>query len=262
MKKHTLDYERMPGHWVLASLGKKVLRPGGLELTRHMLGSLNVGEKDKVVEFAPGLGITAQMTLQHNPWSYTAIEQDEEAASSVRNYVKGDRRHCIVANAEQTSLPDQSATIVYGEAMLTMQAPAQKRRIISEAKRVLQPGGKYAIHEMCLFPDNLDEQTKEKIQKDLSVAIRVNARPLTVTEWKQQLEEQGFIVTDVRTAPMHLLHPKRMIRDEGLAGVLRIGFNVIRQPKARKRVLNMRRQFMKYGQYLQGVTIIAEVPKS
>ena len=32
-----LKTEKMPGHWVLARLGKRVLRPGGMELTRRML---------------------------------------------------------------------------------------------------------------------------------------------------------------------------------------------------------------------------------
>jgi ubiquinone/menaquinone biosynthesis C-methylase UbiE len=261
MSSKSLDYEKMPGHWLLASLGKKVLRPGGLELTRHMLNSLNVNEKDVVVEFAPGLGITAQMTLKANPGEYIGIEQDEAAASSVRKYLTGESRSCIVASAERTGLPDQSASVIYGEAMLTMQAPAQKKRIVSEAKRLLKPGGKYAIHEMCLFPDDLEAKTKEGIQKDLSQAIRVNARPLTVTEWKQLLEEHGFRVTNVKTAPMHLLHPRRMVQDEGFGGVLKIVSNVIRHPKARKRVLGMRRQFLKHGQYLQAVTLTAEIPE-
>lgn len=114
---------------------------------------------------------------------------------------------------------------------------------------------------MCLTPDNLDAKTKEGIQKDLSGAIRVNTRPLTISEWKEQLELQGFVVTDIKTAPMHLLRPKRMLQDEGITGVLRIATNVIRQPKARKRVLMMRKKFMKYEPYLQGVTMIAELPK-
>ncbi|MFP4173650.1 MAG: SAM-dependent methyltransferase, partial [Candidatus Hydrogenedentota bacterium] len=35
--------ERMPGHWVLAQMGKRVLRPGGMELTRAMLEALAIG---------------------------------------------------------------------------------------------------------------------------------------------------------------------------------------------------------------------------
>ena len=43
------------GHWVLAKLGKRVLRPGGLELTRWMVSQLAIQPTDDIVEFAPGL---------------------------------------------------------------------------------------------------------------------------------------------------------------------------------------------------------------
>ena len=261
MSQQALDYEKMPGHWVLASLGKKVLRPGGLELTRHMLSSLNISNLDTVVEFAPGLGVTANMTLQKKPYEYIGVEQNENAASSVRSYLNGERRTCIVGDAQNTGLEDNVASVIYGEAMLTMQSAKQKKQIVAEAKRILRPGGKYAIHEMCLTPETIDEETKAAIQKDLSVAIRVNARPLTISEWKQVLEEEGFIVTEIKTAPMHLLRPKRMIQDEGILGVLRIASRVLSNPKARKRVLNMRAQFTKYEQYIQGVTMVAQLPE-
>ena len=56
---HEPPAEKMPGHWLLAKMGKRVLRPGGLELTRRLLSELAVTAVDDVVEFAPGLGITA-----------------------------------------------------------------------------------------------------------------------------------------------------------------------------------------------------------
>src|SRR5215208_2548433 len=56
-----LKTEKMPGHWVLARMGKRVLRPGGMELTRRMLDALRISESDDVVEFAPGMGVTARV---------------------------------------------------------------------------------------------------------------------------------------------------------------------------------------------------------
>ena len=49
---------KMPGHWLLARLGKRVLRPGGLELTRSMLHSLGVRHSDAGI--AAGLINTSQ----------------------------------------------------------------------------------------------------------------------------------------------------------------------------------------------------------
>ena len=39
----------MPGHWVLARIGKRVLRPGGMELTRRVLERLAIKPSDEVI---------------------------------------------------------------------------------------------------------------------------------------------------------------------------------------------------------------------
>jgi hypothetical protein len=44
---------KMPGHWLLARLGKRVLRPGGLELTRSMLRSMLIQKRKPHHEDGP-----------------------------------------------------------------------------------------------------------------------------------------------------------------------------------------------------------------
>lgn len=252
-----LDYERMPGHWLLAQLGKRVLRPGGLELTRRMLEALEIQSTDHVIEFAPGLGVTARETLQRNPLSYTGVERDEAAAQQVQSYLEGSDRRCLVGRAEDTGLPDAAATVVYGEAMLSMQTPGHKASIVTEAARLLQPGGRYGIHELSLEPDDMAEEKKSEINKTLSDAIRVGARPLTPTEWKTLLNENGFQVETQVTAPMHLLEPARFVKDEGLPRTLRFLFKVATTPAARRRILKMRSVFRQYASNLSAITLIA-----
>jgi SAM-dependent methyltransferase len=251
----------MPGHWVLAKMGKRVLRPGGLQLTRQMLDRLDVGPTDDVVEFAPGLGITAAMTLKRGPRSYTAIERDHDAAAAVARQLTGPSQRCVVGTAEETGLPDACASVVYGEAMLSMQMPSAKSRIISEAARLLVPGGRYGIHELCLVPDNVDEETREAIQRDLSGDIHVGVRPLTVQEWRELLQSAGLAVASEYQAPMHLLEAGRLVRDEGLFRAIRFAWNVAWHRSARSRVLNMRRTFRKYRNHLAAVAIVAAKPK-
>lgn len=251
---------KMPGHWLLAKMGKRVLRPGGLELTRVMLERLGIDSGDEVVEFAPGLGVTARMTLSRQPASYTAIERDEGAAAEVSRYLTGPHRRCQLGSAEQTGLPDQSATVVYGEAMLTMQGPEQKRRIVAEAFRLLKPGGRYAIHELSLTPDDLPRAVQEDISREMSRNIHVGARPLSASEWRDLLASAGFRIQSEATAPMHLLEPRRLIRDEGFPRALRFVFNVIRTPEARKRVFSMRRMFRRHRKHLAAISLIAVRP--
>lgn len=247
----------MPGHWLLAKMGKRVLRPGGLELTRAMLDRLAIGPGDAVVEFAPGLGVTARLTLSRQPASYTAVERDETAAAEVRRFLNGPGQQCRIGSAEQTGLPDQSANVVYGEAMLTMQGTEQKRRIIAEALRLLKPGGRYGIHELILTPDDIPAEVQEDVSREMSHNIHVGARPLTATEWRQLLEAAGFEIQSQATAPMHLLEPRRMIRDEGFFRALRFVFNVLRTPEARRRVFSMRKMFRKHREHLAAMTFVA-----
>ncbi len=253
------DADKIPGHWLLARLGKRVLRPGGLELTRVMLDGLAIQPADSVIEFAPGLGVTARMTLRRHPAPYAAIERDEAAAEQVRRYLTGPQQHCLVGDAEQTGLPDHSASVVYGEAMLTMQGPEQKRRIVAEAFRLLKPGGRYAIHELSLTPDDLPDSIRHEISREMSRTIHVGVRPLTAREWRELLENAGFTVHTGAMAPMHLLEPRRLIRDEGLIRTLRFILNVLRKPETRRRVLSMRRMFQRHARYLTAITFVAAV---
>src|ERR1017187_7311645 len=65
----------MPGHWLLARLGKRALRPGGTAMTSRLLRDACLSEAD-VVEFAPGLGRTATEILRNRPKSYVGVERD------------------------------------------------------------------------------------------------------------------------------------------------------------------------------------------
>jgi SAM-dependent methyltransferase len=250
--------KKMPGHWLLARMGKRVLRPGGLELTGRLLADLAIGPTDDVVEFAPGLGVTARLTLARNPKSYTAIERNQDAAAIVARYLAAPHQRCIEGTAEETGLPDESASVVYGEAMLSMQAATTKARIIAEAARLLKPGGRYGIHELCLTPDDVDQATRDAIQRGLSDEIHVGVRPLTAGEWSELLESAGFTVVAQHTAPMHLLEPARLVRDEGFLGAIRFAWNVAWHPSARRRVLAMRRIFRRYRHHLAAIAVVVE----
>lgn len=251
----------MPGHWLLARLGKRVLRPGGLELTTRMLAAAGIGGAD-VVELGPGLGRTARDIVALRPRSYVGVDDTSAATESVREVVRPVGGTVVVADAAVTGLPAASADVVVGEAMLTMQGDKAKRAIITEAYRILRPGGRYVIHELGLKPDTMPQETKDEIRRDLARSIKVNARPLTAAEWTQLLSDAGFEEVTVDYAPMALLNPARVLADEGPRGALRIVGNLIVRGAARRRVIGMRRTFHRYRRSLTAVAAIGIVPSS
>src|SRR5699024_9417250 len=181
LPQHERDAESVAGHWLLARVGKKVLRPGGRELSEWMVNSAEISGK-RVVEFAPGLGLTASLLLEEGPSSYTGVDSDADAVEVTRSAIGG-RGDMVVATAQETGLEKASADVVVGEAMLTMQGDSTKEKIVAEAARVLDTNGRYLVHELCLVPDDLADEIKTGIRRDLARSIRVNARPLTVAEW-------------------------------------------------------------------------------
>ena len=248
------------GHWMLAKLGKRVLRPGGRELTEFLIKELQITPEDDIVEFAPGLGFTANIACSYHPKSYTGVDLNQEAASVARKRIKYDKAKIINANAAESTLPDSYANKVYGEAMLTMQPLEQKKAIIAEAFRILKSGGYYGIHELGIEPDGVSEEIKEDLFKELSETIRVHARPMTTAEWTALLEEQGFKIIRVEHNPMLLLERSRIIQDEGWLRMLLITFNLLRFPEIRKRVKKMKECFRKHQDNLDAVAIIAQKP--
>lgn len=246
------------GHWILAKMGKKVLRPGGKELTLKLINNLNITHSDNIVEFAPGLGYTASLTIAKHPKSYTGVELNEQAASNLRKKINGNDQKIIVGNAANSSIKEDSVDKVYGEAMLTMHADHRKSEIIREAHRILKKGGLYGIHELGLYPNDISNEIKADIQKELSQTIKVNARPLTQNEWTVLLEKEGFKVVKVETNPMSLLEPKRVIDDEGVLGAAKIAYNVLTHPNERKRILAMRGVFRKYDKNMNAIAIVVE----
>lgn len=256
MSNQSINTEQ--GHWILAKMGKKVLRPGGKELTLKLINNLKIKHTDDIVEFAPGLGYTASLTLQKKPKTYTGVELNEEAASMLRKTINGNDRKIIVGNAADSTIKENFADKVYGEAMLTMHADHRKSEIIREAYRILKKGGLYGIHELGLYPNELNEEVKADIQKQLAQTIKVNARPLTQSEWILLLEKEGFKIVKIETNAMSLLETKRIIDDEGFFRTLKIIFNILTHPNERKRILAMRNTFRTYNKHLNAIAIVAE----
>lgn len=256
MSNKILDTEQ--GHWLLAKMGKRVLRPGGKELTVKLLEELRINNQDNIIEFAPGIGFTALKVLEKKPKSYTGIELNEQAANGLRRKLFGNGVDIVVGSASNVSMEDCCADKLYAEAMLTMHANHRKLEIIKEAYRLLRIGGYYGIHELALTPDNISEEDKHTIQQELAKSIRVNARPLTKNEWVNLLEQAGFKIVSINHNAMLLLNWRRILDDEGFLRSLKIGFNILLNRKARKRIFEMKSVFKKYKNNLNAIIIVAK----
>ena len=253
------EASRMQGQWLLARLGKRVLRPGGLGLTRRLL-TVAPAHGGRVVELGPGVGRTAELPPAFHPSSRTAVGPDPEGRERVTAILEGHpEAGSVVADAAATPLPDASADLVVGEAMLTIQSSEHKREIIAEVARVPAPGDRYVIHEPALRDDRSPEELKA-VRQNISRTIMVGARPLPQSSWKELLTGAGLMVKWTGSVSMHLLEPRRIVEDEGLLGAIRSWRAVRRTPGARERVRAMRQNSRLQGRMLSAVGIVARKP--
>ncbi|MFW6085671.1 MAG: class I SAM-dependent methyltransferase [Myxococcota bacterium] len=252
-----LPASKAPAHWLMAQLGKRVLRPGGMETTRWLLDRVGIGPDDDVVELAPGLGLTARGILAAGPRSYLGVERDEEATRVAERATASEGGRVIVGDAAHVPLDDGAATVMLGEAMLSMQPDHKKDAIAAEVHRLLRPGGRYAIHELAVVPDDVDDELLAHIQRDLSQAIHVGVRIGTVPQWRAWLGAHGLEVEELVTTPMRLLEPERLIRDEGVVGTARFVTNAVRTPGALRRLRTLRATFRRHQSHLRAVALVA-----
>lgn len=258
MTETTDQINRTSAHWLLAKIGKKVLRPGGKELMERMLAALDINSLDEVVELAPGMGYTAKRVLELKPQSYVGVDNNEAVIGQLNKKWGRKGVSFIQGDVTDTGIASGTKSKVFGEAILTMHADHRKSKILHEAYRILKAGGLYAIHELALVPDDIGEDFKQTISKELSDNSKVNTRPLSIPEWETLLTAQGFRIVKMETMPMRLLEPTRMIVDEGLFGFLKISKNIISQPDIRKRVLGLRHVFREFQKNLCAVMILAK----
>lgn len=251
-----LSVAKMPAHWLMARLGKRVLRPGGIEMTRWMLDELRLGPQDDVIELAPGLGLTAREILARRPRTYVGVEREPEAIAQAERAIGGfdGSARVVRADASRSGLADASASVVVGEAMLSMHPEAKKLAIASEVRRLLRPGGSYAIHELAV----VDREDQAEVERDFSDAIHVGVRIGTGAQWKEWLDHAGFEVTSVTTAPMRLLETTRLLQDEGAWRTARFVFNSLRVPGAARRLLDVRAAFRKHDKHVRAIALIAK----
>jgi len=257
MSQATLNLQTAPGYLVLIAAGKTVLRPGGQAATRQLCKWANFQPGDTVLELASGLGTSAIALAQRYDINVVGIEKEPDnvaiAQARVQTAGLNDRVQIIQGSIFELESLSQQFDYVLAEAILTMQSPAAKARILQGVRDRLKPGGRFLSHEMIAH-NHLDQ-----IHRDLSQALRVNATPLTESDWTTALQQAGLTITNCKTGAMRLLDPVLLLQDEGVAGTSKLLWNILTQPVLRDRILTMQQVFTRHRQNLSYIVLSASL---
>ncbi|OAX54161.1 hypothetical protein A5N15_11285 [Rothia kristinae] len=189
------------------------------------------------------------------------MESDEETQQMIADLLpEGSRYRAVIGRAERTGLPASSADVVLIEAVLSTLGDEEKAAVLAEAHRILRPGGVCGVHELALRPGQLSALEQEGIRRNLARELRLPARPLTVRTGGPR-PVAGLRPEQMKLVPMSMLQPRRMLADEGAAGVLRILGNMARRPRAARRAQRMHRVFWDHRRHLSGMALVLRRPR-
>ncbi|MBD2314166.1 class I SAM-dependent methyltransferase [Desertifilum sp. FACHB-1129] len=256
MTPSTLNLQTASAHQVMAAAGKKILRPGGKAATLQLCQWAQFQPGETVLELAASFGYSAIALAQQYGVRVVGVEKNPESVARARVNIQAaglsDRVEVIEGDIFHLERIPGQFDCVLAEAILTMQSPLGKAKVLQGICDRLKPGGRFLSHEL------LARASQTEIHQALAAALRVNSTPLSEQEWIELCQTTGFEVVQRQTGAMELLNPTRIIQDEGWVDASKFFWNVLTQPGLRDRLFAIRRVFKQYERELGYLILSAE----
>jgi arsenite methyltransferase len=163
---------------------------GGIDV---LLSARRVGAAGKVY----GLDMTDEMLALAN-------ENKKKAGVENVEFLKGE--------IENIPLPDNSVDVIISNCVINLSA--EKARVLTEAFRVLKPGGRFAVSDVIRRGNDLPES----IARNVELWIGCVAGALEENEYKRLLADAGFADIDIEPTRVYRLDDARgFLSEAGIA---------------------------------------------
>ena len=224
MKKKIIQKNALTGHQFLSSIGKTVLRPGGITTTGYLIQWIKDNFEDtsklNILEISCNAGKTLIDLYNNLKCNLTGIDIDEKVISLAKENIKkhnlDTKINVMVMDANKLEFPNNiKFDLIIAEAFLTMFE--NKSIFLSEFKKYLSPNGYFLNHDICYKKEEYSISEKGKTINNKDV--------LTLNEWYEILKLNGLDPVYSKKGPFSLLSPRGLIKDEGLFRAIKIIIN-------------------------------------
>lgn len=194
----------------LATLGKTELKPGGTYATGALIRMLGFKGTEHTLVIGPKAGSTALFLSVTNDVTTEALVGSEAEKVTENDPALKRRSTARIGKPEEMPFQDASFDAAVVEATLAHQSPVQQRATLSELYRVLKPGGRLGLHELCWRQPPTPE-----LEERLRDVWRGDVYPRVVRGWWDGLEKAGFADIDNELAVVSYFTRKGLEADEG-----------------------------------------------
>ena len=251
----TVQAERVVEPWPLARRAVSGLaQPGGRVMLERALDAAGAGDGDRVVEFAPGLGLTTDALLARDPREWTGVEPDPLAAGRLAKEFGGAGRAVVEAPVDATGLPDESATLVVADALLSTLDAHGREAVLAEARRLLRPGGRVVLHELIPAPGLASDREASEALEAIGIA------PPSEEGWREAAEAAGLVVVGSLVGALAMPPQRDLMRRAGPRTALRITRRLATDHALRGLATRSRQTLERRALSLRSVVVVAEMP--
>jgi SAM-dependent methyltransferase len=262
LRSPPIDYDKVNFHKVLEAAGKTVLRPGGSDASAKLQSwAGDILTKDShVVELACGLGNGGLSIAQTYGCHVLLTDLDK----SRLELAKAKAEKLDVSHLVDTRRVDMFHDLdklgafdcVIIEASLTHFERNKKRDILEGLSRHAPV---LLIHELCLVDCEEDSPDAKILEKNMAKALRIGFFPETMKRWEKLLQDAGYQMDHhhVETGPLGMLKPVSIVKDEGIAGFLKIVGNLVTNSELRTRVKSTKKTIQENSKNLCYIIIMA-----
>jgi SAM-dependent methyltransferase len=225
--------------------------PGGRPMVARALEGVGLEEGDRVVEMAPGLGITSAIVLERGPRTWVGLEPDPIAREHLERVLGGPSRRVLDAPPAASGLEDESASVVIVDALLSTLERDGRAAVLAEAARLLRSGGRLALHELAPAGDDPEAA---------AAFAGIGVTPLTEDEWRAASVAAGLVPVGSLTGRLAMPSPREIMREAGPRTALRITRELARDGAVRSAALAARRVVEDHELWLRSALVVAEKP--
>jgi arsenite methyltransferase len=177
------------------------------------LAQLNAGET--VLDLGSGGGIDVLLSARRvgpTGKAYGLDMTDEMLALARENQRKAvvDNVEFLKGEIEDIPLPDNSVDVIISNCVINLSA--DKDRVLSEAFRVLKPGGRFAVSDVVVHGE-----VPEEMRQNMMLWVGCIAGALQDTEYSSKLAAAGFEEIDIEPTRLYKTEDAReFLKDQGV----------------------------------------------
>jgi SAM-dependent methyltransferase len=250
------DIAKLDPYKFMATIGKRVIHPGGRASTDELLARADITADSRVLDVGCGVATTAVEIARRHRAQVTAVDiaplMLERAQANVAAAHLAHRVSVAPGDILELNFDDDTFDVVIAEAVTMF---VDRRRAAAELARVTRPGGKVLATEF-FWRQPPSPEAREVFLGQVCPGMEFD----TLEDWVALYESAGLTGLDTVTGRFEMMTPRGFLADEGMARSLAIMGRVARHPANIRKMAWLMPRMARAVPYLGYLVVAATKP--